>query len=89
MSEWNVNSFSFPDNVLDSVPRLEVVKAIESVLFDIKAEVVYTDHLGDLNIDHRCVCEAAMTAYRPQPEPIVKEIYSYEVPSSTTWAGFS
>ena len=89
VSELNITSCSFPDNALDSVPLLEVVKAIESVISDIKAEVVYTHHAGDLNIDHRYAYEATMTACRPQPESSVKEIYSYEVPSSTAWVGAS
>ena len=89
VSEFNVTSFSFPDNALDSVPRLEIVKAIETVVSEVKPEVVYTHHAGDLNIDHRYAYEATMTACRPQPESSVKEIYSYEVPSSTGWLGAS
>ncbi|MDB4603795.1 PIG-L family deacetylase [bacterium] len=89
VEESNVTSFSFPDNALDSVPRLEVVKAVESVVSDIKPQVVYTHHPGDLNIDHRYAFEATMIACRPQPGSSVKEIYSYEVPSSTAWAGAS
>ncbi|MDC0311140.1 PIG-L family deacetylase [Akkermansiaceae bacterium] len=89
VEESNVTSFSFPDNALDSVPRLEVVKAIESVISQVQPEVVYTHHAGDLNVDHRYAYEATMTACRPQPGSSVKEIYSYEVPSSTGWLGVS
>ncbi|MDB2639669.1 PIG-L family deacetylase [Akkermansiaceae bacterium] len=89
VSELNITSFSFPDNALDAVPRLEIVRSIESVISDIKPDVVYTHHPGDLNIDHRYAYEATMTACRPQPESSVKEIYSYEVPSSTAWLGAS
>lgn len=89
VSEFNVTSFSFRDNALDSVPLLEVVKAIESVVSTFEPDVVYTNHPGDLNIDHRYTYEATMTACRPQPGSSVKEIYSYEVPSSTAWLGFS
>lgn len=87
--EANVTTFSFPDNALDSLPRLEVVKAIESVVSRVQPEVVYTHHSGDLNVDHRYAYEATMTACRPQPEFCVKEIYSYEVASSTAWSGAS
>ncbi|MDA7539359.1 PIG-L family deacetylase [Akkermansiaceae bacterium] len=89
VSELNITSCSFPDNALDSVPRLEIARSIESVISDIKPDVVYTHHPGDLNIDHRYAYEATMTACRPQPESSVKEIYSYEVPSSTAWMGTS
>lgn len=89
VSELNVTSFSFPDNALDAVPRLEVVKALESVVSTFEPNVVYTNHPGDLNIDHRYAYESTMTACRPQPGSSVKEIYSYEVPSSTAWLGAS
>ncbi|MDB4761662.1 PIG-L family deacetylase [bacterium] len=89
VSELNITPFSFPDNALDSVPLLEVVKAIESVISDMKPDVVYMHHAGDLNIDHRYAYEATITACRPQPESSVKELYSYEVPSSTAWLGAS
>lgn len=89
VSELNVTSFPFPDNALDSVPRLEIVREIERVVSYVKPDVVYTHHPGDLNIDHRYAYEATITACRPQPESSVKEIYSYEVPSSTAWLGAS
>ena len=38
---------------------------------------------GDLNIDHRIVHQATMTACRPYKFKCVKTIYSFEIPSST------
>ena len=89
VTEDAITGFSFPDNAMDSVPRLEVVKAIESVISQVQPEVVYTHHAGDLNVDHRYAYEATMTACRPQPGFCVQEIYSYEVSSSTAWSGVS
>lgn len=89
LSEDNVTAFSFPDNSMDSLPRLEIVKAIESVISRVQPAVVYTHHAGDLNVDHRYAYEATMTACRPQPGFCVEEIYSYEVASSTAWVGAS
>jgi LmbE family N-acetylglucosaminyl deacetylase len=89
VTEDAITGFSFPDNAMDSVPRLEVVKAIESVISQVQPEVVYTHHAGDLNVDHRYAYEATMTACRPQPGFCVQEIYSYEVSSSTAWSGAS
>lgn len=89
VTEDAITAFSFPDNALDSVPRLEVVKAIEGVMSRVQPEVVYTHHAGDLNVDHRYAYEATMTACRPQPGFCVKEIYSYEVASSSRWSGAS
>lgn len=83
----SIESFDFPDNKMDSVPLLEVVKVIEDVIERVKPSVIYTHHSGDLNIDHHVTHRAVMTACRPQPGFCVKEIYAFEVLSSTEWSG--
>lgn len=77
---------NLPDNRFDSLPLLDVVKVIEEVIKDIQPEVIYTQHGGDLNIDHRVLHQAVLTATRPMEGQIVREIYAFEVPSSTEWA---
>ena len=47
-----------PDNRLDSLPLLDVIKPIEAVVEAVKPEIVYTHHAGDLNVDHRIVHQA-------------------------------
>lgn len=81
-----VHHLDLPDNRLDSLPLLDVVQAIERIVTLIAPEVVYTHHHGDLNIDHRVVHEAVMTTCRPMPGSSVREIYSFEVMSSTEWS---
>lgn len=76
----------FPDNRFDTVPLLTIVKAVEEVKEEIKPEVIYTHHGGDLNIDHVIVHRAVLTATRPITGHSVREIYAFEVPSSTEWA---
>lgn len=76
----------FPDNQMDSVPLLDIVKTIEAAVSEIAPQIVFTHHYGDLNIDHQRVCEATLTACRPIPGSPVKRIYAYEVLSSTEWA---
>ena len=77
--------FNFPDNELDTVPLLKIIKSIENVIKEIKPDRIYTSHYGDLNIDHRIVFEAMLTACRPVKFP-VKEIVCFEILSSTDWA---
>ena len=77
--------FDFPDNAMDSVPLLEVVQAIECVIDKIQPQIIYTHFHGDLNVDHRICFDAVMTATRPVPSQCVKEIYGFEVLSSTEW----
>jgi len=75
-----------PDNRLDTVPLLDVVKQVEGLIVRFQPEVVYTHHPGDLNVDHGIVHRAVLTATRPMAGQCVREIYSFEVPSSTEWA---
>ena len=70
---------------MDSVPLLEIVQKLEPILAEIQPSVVYTHHHGDLNIDHRLTHAAVMTACRPVPGSSVREIYGFEVLSSTEW----
>jgi N-acetylglucosamine malate deacetylase 1 len=77
--------FDFPDNKMDTVPLLDIVKSIEHVINETQPEIIYTQHIGDLNIDHQITHKAVMTACRPQPDFCVKEIYAFEVLSSTEW----
>ena len=82
----SITQFDFPDNQTDTVPLLSIVQSIEEVMAAIKPTTIYTHHRGDLNIDHRIVFEAVMTACRPVPNSSVRRILGYEVLSSTEWA---
>ena len=70
---------------MDSIDLLDVVKEVEKKNEELKPDVVVTHHGGDLNIDHRIIHQAVITACRPQPGQTVKRILSFEVPSSTEW----
>ena len=74
-----------PDQKLDAMPLIEVVRAIEATVADFAPDVVYTHHFGDLNRDHRVVCEATMVACRPVGETYPRHVYLFETPSSSEW----
>jgi len=78
--------FKLPDNRLDTVPLLDIVKLVEDLIGKLSPEVIYTHHPGDLNIDHGVVHRAVLTATRPMIGQPVREIYAFEVPSSTEWS---
>jgi len=80
-----VFTFDFPDNRFDSVDFLDIVKAIEEVKNKLKPEIVFTHSKSDLNIDHQITHKAVITATRPMQNESVKEIYAFEVLSSTEW----
>lgn len=75
----------FPDNRFDSVDLLDIVKIISNVKDTVKPDIVFTHYEHDLNIDHQVTFRAVLTATRPMPEESVKEIYSFEILSSTEW----
>jgi len=81
----SMHNLNFPDNKMDTVPLLDVIQAIEKKVAEILPGIIYTQHIGDLNIDHQITHKAVMTACRPQPQFCVKEIYAFEVLSSTEW----
>lgn len=76
---------NFPDNKFDTVSLLSLAQVIEKVAAEVGPDVVYTHHIDDLNIDHRLVCQAVLTACRPQPGFSVSEILSFEILSCTEW----
>lgn len=75
----------FPDNRFDTVSFLDIVKAIEKIKNNIKPGIIFTHYGKDLNIDHQITYRAVITATRPVKEETVKEIYSFEILSSTEW----
>jgi LmbE family N-acetylglucosaminyl deacetylase len=76
---------NFPDNAMDSVPLLEVVKVIEKAKSLINPTIVYTHSSADLNVDHRVVSQATLTAFRPQPNEVWEEIRAFEIVSATDY----
>ena len=76
---------NFPDNRMDEVMLLDVVKQIEHILDTYRPDVIYTHHGGDVNIDHQRTHEAVVTACRSFPGQCAHELYFFETPSSTEW----
>ena len=74
-----------PDNRFDSVDLLDIVKIINKIKEELKPDIIFTHYENDLNIDHSLTYKAVLTATRPMEDECVKEIYSFEVLSSTEW----
>ena len=70
---------------MDAYPLLDVVKAVEKAKKEHNPTLVYTHSCGDLNVDHRVVANAVLTAFRPQPSETCKEIRLFEVASATDY----
>lgn len=85
MGVKDIELYDFPDNRMDSVPLLDIVKKIEIKIEKFQPHIVYTHHNGDVNIDHTIAHIAAVTACRSLPGQCVKRILFFETLSSTEW----
>jgi LmbE family N-acetylglucosaminyl deacetylase len=82
----DLSMHGLPDNRFDSVALLDVIKIVEELVARWRPEAVYTHHAGDLNVDHRVLSQAVLTATRPMEAHPVRDVYTFEIASSTEWA---
>jgi len=75
-----------PNNRLDRLDLIDIIKAIEVEINKVEPQIIYTHFYDDLNIDHRLVSQAVVTAARALPGKSVKEILMFETLSSTEQA---
>ncbi len=81
----SVELLTLPDNRLDRLERLDIIKMVENFLDRYHPSIVFTHHVGDVNIDHQILHHAVVTACRPMPGKSIEELLFFEVPSSTEW----
>jgi len=86
--EWG-DCYDFTDNGMDSYPLIEIIKAVEKAKYKYRPTLVYTHSGADLNVDHRVVSNSVLTAFRPQPNELCKEIRLFEVASATDYGNSS
>lgn len=77
---------NLPDNQLDSIPLLDLVKKISPVVDMVNPDIIYTHFLYDLNQDHVAVSRALRVATRPASFANIEAIFMMEVFSSSEWA---
>jgi LmbE family N-acetylglucosaminyl deacetylase len=75
-----------PDQRFDTVALLDITQRIEALIARLRPDCVYTQHGGDLNMDHVLTFRAAMTATRPMSGSSVRALLAYPVASSTEWS---
>jgi LmbE family N-acetylglucosaminyl deacetylase len=85
--------YDFLNIRFNTVPHLDIVRAIEAAILQFRPEWVFGHHPGDLNVDHRVAHDATMAAIMlPQrlstdlPATLVRKALLFEIPSSTDWA---
>lgn len=70
---------------LEEMSKTQMNDAFCKVVRNVKPEIVFIPHYGDMHLDHRWVAEAAMVAVRPLHAPSVKTVLAYETLSETEW----
>ena len=88
MGVARVEFHDFPDQRLESVPFIDLIKAVEATIEQHRPTVVYTHHGGDANTDHQVVFKAVYAALRPMTRlgATVERFLTFETPSSTDQA---
>jgi LmbE family N-acetylglucosaminyl deacetylase len=81
----SLTMLDFPDNRMDGIVLLDVVKAVEAFVGEHRPNIVITHFSNDVNIDHQITHQAVVVACRPQPGNCVEELLFMEVASSTEW----
>ncbi|WP_077369212.1 PIG-L deacetylase family protein [Anaerosalibacter sp. Marseille-P3206] len=75
----------FPVVRLSETPLADINSELLRVVKDIKPNIAFIPHKGDMHMDHVVVAQSAMVAMRPIGEIKIDEIYTYETLSETEW----
>ncbi|WP_342388783.1 PIG-L deacetylase family protein [Salinicoccus bachuensis] len=70
---------------LRHIPTGEINAKFHEIVKQVKPEIVFLPHKGDMNFDHAETTYAAMVALRPFNVPNLREILVYETLSETEW----
>jgi LmbE family N-acetylglucosaminyl deacetylase len=81
----DVRHLGLPDQRLDTMTLTDIITPLEEVVRDVRPNIVYCQHGGDVNIDHTILFKAALVAVRPT-ELYIDVVYAFEAASSTEWA---
>ena len=82
----NVTFCELPDQRLDALDLIDVIRPIERCVSELRPDTVLTQFKEDVNQDHRVVFAATMVATRPSPNTSVRTVMCFETASSTEWA---
>lgn len=75
----------YPCGRFDLVPIIDIGKRVEREIECFLPDTILTHWHSDVNSDHRITFSAVLAATRPIPMMPVKNVLSFEIPSSTEW----
>lgn len=77
-----------PAPALNAYPSYKISLAMSAVFSQIKPDLLYLPHPGDLHEDHKAIYRASLVCARPQGDYSVKDILCYETLSETDWTPY-
>ena len=79
-----VVALGLPDQRLDTLSLVDIITPLERVVDELRPQIIYCHHGGDINRDHQLLFEALLVATRPNREHI-RAVLSFDTASSTEW----
>ena len=79
----SLTRLNFDTMTLDTVPLINLIGKISSVIKEIKPEIVYLPNRNDAHSDHAVVFDATLACSKSFRYPWVKSVYAYETLSET------
>jgi LmbE family N-acetylglucosaminyl deacetylase len=81
-----VNSLNLPTMRLDALPLGDIIKAISTVLVEVKPHTIYLPNRSDVHSDHRVVFQAAWSCCKTFRFSFIRRVLMCEIPSETDFA---
>lgn len=81
----SVRYLDFPAPALDATPGYQIAGALHAALLELRPDVLYLPHHGDIHGDHRATNLATMVAARPNGAIHVPRMLAYETLSESEW----
>lgn len=75
-----------PAAALDTIPQVDINRALETLISDIAPDTVFLPFVGDIHVDHQLIFRSSLVAMRPCVETYPARILAYETVSETNWS---
>ncbi len=78
-----VKRLNYPSTKLETIPIMEMVEVVYSILKKLEPQIVYINHRDDVHSDHKIVFDVVWSCLKSFKCSFIKEINSYETLSET------
>ena len=82
-------NLKFPSGELDNVGNMEIITKIKKVINEVRPQIIYLNHYGDVHTDHRYTFDCVMSSVKNFNAPFIDKIMTYETISETDFSPVS